>query len=88
MTATNRLMPRYRPARSEQFQPMTPLTATQAAVAEPALYSETDIGPDLQDAAPPAAEPETDIGPDLPEDAPAEPETAPSDVGPELPEKE
>ena len=42
MTA-NRLMPRYRPARSEQFQPMTPLTATQAAVAEPALYSETDI---------------------------------------------
>ncbi|MGI9306259.1 MAG: MFS transporter [Gammaproteobacteria bacterium] len=61
VTATNRIMPRYRPAKTEQFRPVSPLTATSATVAE-VLYTETDIGPDFpeDDSAEPSEDAEND----------------------------
>ncbi|MGI9297655.1 MAG: MFS transporter [Gammaproteobacteria bacterium] len=81
-TATNRLMPRYRPAHTAQFRPASPLTAT--SVAEDLVYSETDIGPELPEEEPAPDAPPSDIGPELPEEE-TPPEFAPSDVGPEAP---
>ena len=84
LTATNRLMPRYRPAQTTQFRPASTLTAV--AVGEEIVYSETDIGPDIPGAEPAAEEThgDADIGPDLPaEELPPAAEFA--DIGPELP---
>lgn len=83
MTATNRLMPRYRPAHTAQFRPASTLTGA-AAAGEDIVYSETDIGPDIPGEEEPAAEPAPpDIGPELPaeETQPA----SPPEVGPETP---
>ena len=55
LTATNRIMPRYRPANTEQFRTMSPLTA--AAAAEETDYTAADIGPDIPEE-PPEESPE------------------------------
>ena len=87
MTATNRLMPRYRPAHTSEYQAASTLTAV--TVGEETVYSEIDIGPELpEDEPPPEAEhAPSDIGPELPEEETPSADFAPSDVGPESPEE-
>ena len=65
MTATNRLMPRYRPASQEQFRPASPLAAVQPGT-DDEVYFASDIGPDLPAADMPAAAGVAEIGPDVP----------------------
>lgn len=71
VTATTRLMPRYRPARPAQFRPLTPLSPMHAVTAEETVYSETDIGPEAPSEEPvaDAVHSEADIGPEMPEEA-------------------
>ena len=84
MTATNRLMPRYRPAKTEQFRPMSPLSAPAETVVEDMVYSETDIGPELPEEAPVESPASAEIGPEVPEDTPTE-AVSPVEFGPEPP---
>ena len=70
MAATNRLMPRYRSAKTEQFRFVSPLTSTVPV--DDVTYTEIDIGPEIPDdllspSAPPSQP--ADIGPDAPNDA-------------------
>ena len=83
-TATNRLMPRYRPAHTEQFLPVSPLTATQT-IADEVVYSEMDIGPEIPEDTTPEESTTADIGPDLPPDIDL-PEILPTDIGPDRPD--
>lgn len=91
ITATTRLMPKYRPAHTEQFRPASPLTAA-ASLSEDTIYTETDIGPEL-----PGAEAEEPLAADSDADVPTEDADTPTplegedadaskDIGPDLPD--
>jgi hypothetical protein len=86
ITATNRFMPHYRPAHTEQLRPLSPLMASQA-VSEEVMYSELDIGPDFSPISPQKSimDDTAAIGPDLPD----EPITAAdaATMGPDFPDE-
>ena len=85
VTATNRLMPRYRPIKTEQFRPMSPLTPAHT---EDIVYSELDIGPEIPVEQAAEIPPIADIGPELPGEDLSEVPPLSADVGPDLPAAE
>ncbi|MGU9951230.1 MAG: MFS transporter [Gammaproteobacteria bacterium WSBS_2016_MAG_OTU1] len=88
VTATNRLMPRYRPAKSEQTSYLSPMSATQLAGGDATVYSEIEIGPDLPEAdAPEESSSDLEVGPDLPGETASEEAYSDLDIGPDLPEE-
>ena len=87
ITATNRLMPKYRPVKTEHVPVVSPLLASQA-ITEDIMYNEFDIGPDLPaEEAVEITDSPAEIGPNLPEqEGPPTAEAAGEFVGPLSPE--